>query len=160
VQLALFLPARWIATGCSRISEIKERAGTSRSFDHKFLNKTTPPSVQLAWWNIARHYGHLAPLFLCRANRLSVGESLSSATLFRRFAANYWFDFSAARRTVSPPMRRKCLFGGNFIHGLFIASCVSTAQLDKRLWFGAMINALSPIHYVGLDLAISIRVAG
>jgi len=95
------------------ISEIKERAGkTLRArFDHKFLNednssfRDAPPTAE----NIARQlYVDIAPLFsdleakLCACHLTESPER--SGTYYANGAgeANYWFEFSAARKTMSP----------------------------------------------------------
>src|SRR5713226_10686654 len=95
------------------ISEIKERAGkiVRARFDHKFLNednsafRDVPPTLE----NIARQlYVDVAPLFsdveakLCACHLTESPER--SATFYSDGACegNYWFDFSAARRTRSP----------------------------------------------------------
>jgi 6-pyruvoyltetrahydropterin/6-carboxytetrahydropterin synthase len=114
------------------ISEIKERAGkiVRERFDHKFLNKDNPSfcDVLPTAENIARHL-HLdvAPLFSDVDAALAachVAESLErSATFYADGAgeANYWFDFSAARKTVSPHLNKEenaRLFGrATSIHG-------------------------------------------
>ena len=95
------------------ISEIKERAGkiVRAGFDHKFLNEDNPAfrDVPPTAENIARQlYVDAAPLFsdvqaeLCACHLI---ESLErSATYYASGGteANYWFEFSAARRTMSP----------------------------------------------------------
>jgi len=95
------------------ISEIKERAGkvVRERFDHKFLNEDNPffrdmpPTAE----NIARQLCvDVAPLFsdvqakLCACHMTESPER--SATCYSSGAceANYWFEFSAARRTMSP----------------------------------------------------------
>jgi 6-pyruvoyltetrahydropterin/6-carboxytetrahydropterin synthase len=95
------------------ISEIKERAGrvAREHFDHKFLNednssfRDVPPTAE----NIARQLCiDVAPLFsdveakLCVCHLTESPER--SATYYSSGAceANYWFEFSAARRTMSP----------------------------------------------------------
>ena len=95
------------------ISEIKERVGKvlRDRFDHKFLNqdnpsfRDAPPTAE----NVARQlYRDVASLFSDVAAKLSVchlNESPErSATYYFNGAceANYWFEFSAARRTMSP----------------------------------------------------------
>src|SRR6266568_3127024 len=114
------------------ISEIKERAGKvlRDRFDHKFLNQDNPsfceisPTVE----NIARQlYCDVAPLFSDVGTKLSVchlSESPErSATYYFTGAceANYWFEFSAARRTMSPHLSAEenaRLFGtATSIHG-------------------------------------------
>jgi len=97
------------------ISEIKERAGKllRARFDHKFLNQDNrsfsgvPPTVE----SIARQmHVDLAPLFSDVSAKLvacHVAESPErSATFYSDGAceANYWLEFSAARRTVSPQL--------------------------------------------------------
>ena len=98
------------------ISKIKERAGevVTKKFDHKFLNEQNPafrggaagaPTAE----NIARQlYIEVAPLFsdveasLCACHLSETWQR--SATFYANGAcdANYGFDFSAARRTMSP----------------------------------------------------------
>src|SRR5436309_3300369 len=95
------------------ISEIKERAGKllRERFDHKFLNddnssfRDVPPTAE----NIARQlYADVAPLFsdvetkLCACHLSESPER--SATYYADGACegNYWFEFSAARNTMSP----------------------------------------------------------
>src|SRR6476661_305767 len=95
------------------ISEIKERAGKvlRDGFDHKFLNqdnssfREVPPTAE----NVVRQlYCDVAPLFSDVGAKLSVchlSESPErSATYYSTGAceANYWFEFSAARKTMSP----------------------------------------------------------
>ena len=102
------------ATGMlMNISEIKERVGRvlHDGFDHKFLNEdnsafaSVPPTPE----NIARElFNAAAPLFTDGKARL-VACHLSeaenrSATFYVSGAVegNYWFEFSAARQTMSP----------------------------------------------------------
>lgn len=97
------------------ISEIKERAGkiVRDRFDHKFLNEDNasfrdrPPTAE----NIARQlYVDSAPLFadvdatLCGCHLAELPER--SATYYGDGSAesNYWIEFSAARRTMSPDL--------------------------------------------------------
>ena len=95
------------------ISEIKKRAGKvlRDRFDHKFLNhdnpsfRDVPPTAE----NVAGQlYRDVAPLFSDAGTKLSVchlSESPErSATYYFNGVceANYWFEFSAARRTMSP----------------------------------------------------------
>jgi 6-pyruvoyltetrahydropterin/6-carboxytetrahydropterin synthase len=95
------------------ISEIKERAGkiVRERFDHKFLNEDNPAFRDVAPTaeNIARQlYIDVAPLFsdveakLCACHLTESPER--SATYYSTGAceANYWFEFSAARKTMSP----------------------------------------------------------
>jgi len=95
------------------ISEIKERAGkvVRERFDHKFLNEDNPSfrDVPPTAENIARQLCvDVAPLFsdvqakLCACHLTESAER--SATCYSSGAceANYWFEFSAARKTMSP----------------------------------------------------------
>ena len=114
------------------ISEIKERAGkiVRERFDHKFLNEDNaafrdlPPTAE----NIARQlYIDTAPLFsdveakLCACHLTECPER--SATYYSTGAceANFWFEFSAARKTMSPLLSAEeniRLFGESVaIHG-------------------------------------------
>jgi 6-pyruvoyltetrahydropterin/6-carboxytetrahydropterin synthase len=95
------------------ISEIKERAGkiVRERFDHKFLNEDNsafrdiPPTAE----NIARQlYLDAAPLFSDVAAKLCACHLTEcpkrSGTYYSSGAceANFWFEFSAARKTMSP----------------------------------------------------------
>ena len=107
------------------ISEIKERAGKvlRDRFDHKFLNQDNPSfhEVPPTAENVARQlYCDVASLFSDVGANLSVchlSESPErSATYYFTGAceANHWFEFSAARRTMSPhlsPEKNARLFG-------------------------------------------------
>ena len=114
------------------ISEIKERAGkiVRERFDHKFLNednssfRDVSPTVE----NIARQLCiDVAPLFSdVEAQLLACHLTESperSATYYSNGAceANYWFEFSAARKTMSPHLNAEenaRLFGESVsIHG-------------------------------------------
>lgn len=102
------------ATGMlMNISEIKERVGEvlHAGFDHKFLNEDnpafakTPPTAE----NVARElFNDAAPLFKDEkaelvACHLSESEDRSATYYASGISeANYWFDFSAARQTMSP----------------------------------------------------------
>jgi 6-pyruvoyltetrahydropterin/6-carboxytetrahydropterin synthase len=114
------------------ISEIKERAGriVRDGFDHKFLNEDNPAfrDVPPTAENIARQlYVDVAPLFadtkaeLCACHLRESPER--SATYYSAGVseANYWFEFSAARRTMSPLLSAEenaRLFGlATAIHG-------------------------------------------
>ncbi len=114
------------------ISEIKERTGkiVSERFDHKLLNKDNPSFADLppTAENIARQlYVDVAPLFSDVDAKL-VGVHLvetpeRSATFYADGAgeANYWFEFSAARQTMSPHLSKtenQRLFGNaTSVHG-------------------------------------------
>ncbi len=114
------------------ISEIKERAGqiVHERFDHKFLNEDNPafrdtvPTVE----NIARQlHLEVAPLFSGINAQLTASHLVESpersATYYSDGACegNYWFEFSAARRTCSPHLNdaeNAALFGHAIsIHG-------------------------------------------
>src|SRR5260370_22117048 len=114
------------------ISEIKKRAGeiVDERFDHKFLNednpafRETPPTAE----NIARQlFADVAPLFTDVDAKLVACHLIEtpdrSATFYADGAceANYWFEFSAARQTMSPrltPTENERLFGAAAtVHG-------------------------------------------
>jgi 6-pyruvoyltetrahydropterin/6-carboxytetrahydropterin synthase len=114
------------------ISEIKERAGKiiNAGFDHKFLNEDNlafrelPPTAE----NVARQlFLDLAPSFSDVDATLAACHLMESPERSSTFYAdgacegNYWFDFSAARRTMSPHLgeaMNKRLFGeAASIHG-------------------------------------------
>src|SRR2546421_844030 len=114
------------------ISEIKARAGkiVRERFDHKFLNEDNSSFRDVAPTpeNIARQlYVDVAPLFsdteakLCACHLTESPER--SATYYSSGAceANYWFEFSAARKTMSPYLsveENARLFGESVsIHG-------------------------------------------
>jgi 6-pyruvoyltetrahydropterin/6-carboxytetrahydropterin synthase len=114
------------------ISEIKKRAGAivDERFDHKFLNednpafRETPPTAE----NIAHQlFNDVAPLFADVDAKLVACHLIEtpdrSATFYVDGAceANYWFEFSAARQTMSPrltPAENERLFGAAAtVHG-------------------------------------------
>src|SRR5947209_8956060 len=114
------------------ISEIKERAAkiVRARFDHRFLNEDNPAfgDVPPTAENIARQlYLDVAPLFsdveakLCACHLAECPER--SATYYSTGAceANFWFEFSAARKTMSPLLSAEeniRLFGESVsIHG-------------------------------------------
>jgi 6-pyruvoyltetrahydropterin/6-carboxytetrahydropterin synthase len=113
------------------ISEIKERASriVRQRFDHKFLNEDNPSfrKVLPTAENIARQlYVDVAPLFddIARLVACHLTESPErSATFYSNGACevNYWFEFSAARKTMSPQLSAEenaRLFGpATSIHG-------------------------------------------
>jgi len=95
------------------ISEIKRRAGevVDDRFDHRFLNVDNPafrdtvPTAE----NIARQlFADVAPLFRDVEAKLVAVHLIEtpdrSATFYADGVcdANYWFEFSAARQTMSP----------------------------------------------------------
>ncbi len=95
------------------ISEIKERAGEiiHDRYDHCFLNEDNPAfrdKVSTAE-NVCRQLlNDVAPLFDGNPARLvavhlrETPERSATAYADGAIEANYWFDFSAARRTISP----------------------------------------------------------
>ena len=100
------------------ISEIKERAGkiVHDHFDHKFLNEDNaafherPPTPE----NISRQlYLDVAPLFSDVDAKLAACHLTESpqrsATFYSDGAGegNYWFEFSAARQTMSPHLGKE-----------------------------------------------------
>ena len=100
------------------ISEIKERAGkiVRERFDHKFLNEDNPSFRDVAPTaeNIAQQlYVDVAPLFSDVDARLATCHLTESpersATFYSDGAceANYWFQFSAARQTMSPHLSKE-----------------------------------------------------
>ena len=114
------------------ISEIKERAGkiVHERFDHKFLNDDSPAFADLppTAENIARQlYVDVAPLFSDVDAKLAACHLIESpersATFYSDSACegNYWFEFSAARQTMSPNLtaaENERLFGAAAsIHG-------------------------------------------
>lgn len=144
------------------ISEIKERAGkiVRERFDHKFLNednsafRDVPPTAE----NIARQlYLDAAPLFsdvdakLCACHLTESPER--SATYYSTGVceANYWFEFSAARRTMSPLLSAEAnarLFGEAIsIHG---------HNYRARLTFGSeQFREQEPlVRYDGIDACV------
>jgi len=95
------------------ISEIKERAGQiiHGRYDHCFLNEDNPtfrdkvPTAE----NICRQIlDDVAPLFdgntakLVAVHLRETPDRSATAYAAGAIEANYWFDFSAARRTISP----------------------------------------------------------
>ena len=114
------------------ISEIKERAGkiVHDHFDHKFLNEDNPAFRELppTAENISRQlYLDVAPLFSDVDAKLAACHLTESpqrsATFYSDGACegNYWFEFSAARQTMSPGLseeENRRLFGeAASIHG-------------------------------------------
>src|SRR5436189_4483494 len=114
------------------ISEIKERASkvVRQRFDHKFLNEDNSSFVDVAPTaeNVARQlYLDVAPLFSDNSAKLvacHLAESPErSATFYSTGACegNYWLEFSAARKTISPHLSSEenvRLFGpATSIHG-------------------------------------------
>jgi 6-pyruvoyltetrahydropterin/6-carboxytetrahydropterin synthase len=114
------------------ISEIKERAGkiVRDRFDHKFLNEDNPAfrDVPPTAENVARQlYLDAAPLFsdveakLCACHLTECPERTATYYSTGACEANFWFEFSAARKTMSPLLSAEenvRLFGESIsIHG-------------------------------------------
>ena len=114
------------------ISEMKERAGgiVHELFDHKFLNEDNPAFHEMPpiAENVAGElFRSVEPAFADVEAKLvacHLQESPDrSATFYAGGAseAHYWFDFSAARRTMSPHLseaENKKLFGdATSVHG-------------------------------------------
>jgi 6-pyruvoyltetrahydropterin/6-carboxytetrahydropterin synthase len=114
------------------ISEIKKRAGeiVDNQFDHKFLNEDNPAFRNLPptaeniarqlFLDVAPHFNDVdAKLVACHL----IESPDRSATFFASgdCDANYWFEFSAARKTMSPFLSKaenEKLFGAaTSIHG-------------------------------------------
>ena len=97
------------------ISEIKERAGgiIRDRYDHRFLNEDNPAfrdHVPMAE-NVCRQlFIDVAPLFagnpakLCAVHLRETPERSATAYAENVVDANYWFEFSAARKTMSPQL--------------------------------------------------------
>jgi 6-pyruvoyltetrahydropterin/6-carboxytetrahydropterin synthase len=104
------------ATGMlMNISEIKERVGQvlHDGFDHKFLNEDNPAfaNVPPTAENVARElFTAAAPLFKEGQAKLVACHLSESDDRSATFFANgncegdYWFEFSAARQTMSPQL--------------------------------------------------------
>jgi len=114
------------------ISEIKRRAGEvmDSRYDHKCLNEDNPAFRDLVPTaeNIARQvFSDVAPLFLDVEAKLVAVHLIEtpdrSATFYAdgTCEANYWFEFSAARQTMSPRLtaaKNARLFGeSTAVHG-------------------------------------------
>jgi 6-pyruvoyltetrahydropterin/6-carboxytetrahydropterin synthase len=114
------------------ISEIKARAGKviAERYDHKFLNKDNPSfaNVPPTAENIARQlYVDVAPLFSDVDAKLAACHLVESPDRSATFysdggrEANFWFEFSAARQTMSPHLsnsENERLFGQAMsVHG-------------------------------------------
>src|SRR6202030_2070276 len=95
------------------ISEIKRRAGdvVEDQFDHKFLNEDNPAfrEVPPTAENIARQlFSDVAPAFTDVDAKLVACHLIEtpdrSATFYADGVAegNHWFEFAAARQTMSP----------------------------------------------------------
>jgi len=95
------------------ISEIKSRTGRvlDQGFDHKFLNEDNPAfaAVVPTAENVARQlFAEAEPLFRDANARLvgchlrETGERSATAYANGRCDGNHWFEFSAARQTMSP----------------------------------------------------------
>lgn len=142
------------------ISEIKERVGNvlRDGFDHKFLNADNrafadvPPTPE----RIARQlFIDAAPLFRSSSAALVACHLAESADRSATFYAtgisesNYWFEFSAARQTMSPQLsseENEKLFGiaaSPFGHGHNYR-----ARLTFRSKAGSESDASPPFHAI------------
>ena len=114
------------------ISEIKRHAGqvVDDRFDHKFLNEDNPAFRELppTAENIAHQlFADVAPLFADVDAKLVACHLIEtpdrSATFYAggECEANYWFEYSAARQTMSPrltPAENERVFGAAAaVHG-------------------------------------------
>src|SRR5256714_3635100 len=114
------------------ISEIKRRAGevVDDQFDHKFLNEDNPAFGEMVPTaeNIARQlFTDVAPIFgdvdakLVAVHLIETPDRSSTFYADGISDANYWFEFSAARQTMSPrltPAENARLFGeSTTVHG-------------------------------------------
>jgi 6-pyruvoyltetrahydropterin/6-carboxytetrahydropterin synthase len=114
------------------ISEIKRRAGeiVDSHFDHKFLNEDNPAfrDVVPTAENIARQlFTDVAPLFsdvdakLVAVHLIETTDRSATFYFDGTCEANYWFEFSAARQTMSPRLtaaENARLFGeSTAVHG-------------------------------------------
>ncbi len=128
------------------ISEIKERAGEviQRGFDHKFLNRdnpafaATPPVAENVAMQLLREVekkfqGESPRLVACHL--VESPERSATAYADGSVDANYWFQFSAARRTHSPNLseaENKELFAeATALHG-HNYSCRVSLRADKH----------------------------
>ena len=148
------------------ISEIKERAGkiVRERFDHKFLNKDNPSfrNVPPIGENIARQlYADVAPLFSDVYAKLAACHLTESAEQSATFysdgacEANYWLEFSAARRTMSPHLSKEenaRLFGtATSIHGhnYRVRLTFRAKQFDEKrpvVSYDAIADCLHTLH--------------
>jgi 6-pyruvoyltetrahydropterin/6-carboxytetrahydropterin synthase len=153
------------ATGMlMNISEIKERVGKvlQDGFDHKFLNEDNPAfaSIPPTAENVARElFTAAAPLFKdgqaeLVACHLSESEE-RSVTFYSNGAceANYWFDFSAARQTMSPQLsvaENEKLFGAAaspFGHGHNYRARLTLPDRRDPFRHGEMANCLATLRH-------------
>ncbi|MFL6584887.1 MAG: 6-carboxytetrahydropterin synthase [Chthoniobacterales bacterium] len=109
------------------ISEIKRRAGEviNHGYDHRFLNEDNPafrdvvPTPENVALQLLKEVGPLFSDDRAQLTAVHIRESrMRSATAYANGGvdANYWFEFSAARRTVSPHLseaENKDLFGSS-----------------------------------------------
>jgi 6-pyruvoyltetrahydropterin/6-carboxytetrahydropterin synthase len=139
------------ATGMlMNISEIKKRVGQvlHEGFDHKFLNEDNPAFAHVPPTpeNVARElFITAAPLFKDGQAKLVacyLSESEDrSATFYANgiCEANYWFEFSAARQTMSPQLtgaENEKLFGAAsspFGHGHNYRARLTRVATDAAL---------------------------
>jgi 6-pyruvoyltetrahydropterin/6-carboxytetrahydropterin synthase len=143
------------------ISEIKERAGkiVHERFDHKFLNDDNPAFADLppTAENIARQlYVDVGPLFSDVDAKLAACHLIESPERSATFYSdgtcegNYWFEFSAARQTMSPNLtaaENERLFGA--------AACIHGHNYRARLTFRReKAQDVPSVQHVDIDACI------
>ena len=139
------------------ISEIKERAGkiVRERFDHKFLNEDNPAfrDVPPTAENIARQlYCDVAPLFsdveakLCVCHLSESPERSATYYFTGACEANYWFEFSAARRTMSPQ-----LSAGGKRTAVWAGHCTARTQLSRPSHVSSRNNSIGKAPLVRYD---------
>jgi len=145
------------------ISEIKERAGEiiHDRYDHRFLNEDNPafrdkvPTAE----NVCRQLlDDVAPLFRGNPARLvavhlqETPERSATAYAEGPIEANYWFDFSAARRTISPHLsasENEKLFGistGEHGHNYRVRLTLRADSTPPKPALGTQAEVLSLMH--------------
>ena len=142
-----FSPVRSIRLRECSSTSVRSRSArrtAAARFDHKFLNEDNPCSVKVppTVESIARQLTiDVAPLFSDVATLVAchLAESPErSATFYSDGAceANYWFEFSAARRTVSPQLSEEenaRLFGRQLQFMDTIIASVSRTPLPESV---------------------------
>src|SRR5438309_3269350 len=151
------------------ISEIKERAGqiVHDRYDHRLLNEDNPafrdkvPTAE----NICRQLlDDVAPLFsgdpvrLVAVHLRETPERSATAYADGAIEANYWFDFSAARRTISPHLsdaENERLFGistGEHGHNYRARLTLRADSVRAEPALGAQEEIASLIRLLGTQL--------
>ena len=151
------------------ISEIKERAGEiiHDRYDHRFLNEDNPafrdkvPTAE----NVCRQLlDDVAPLFDSNPARLvavhlrETPERSATAYANGPIEANYWFDFSAARRTISPHLsapENEKLFGistGEHGHNYRVRLTLRADSVPAELTLATQQKVSSLIHLLQTQL--------